>query len=82
MQTHKLLPHQLAEQPPSWIVQWAAFKKMWLRHIQEGPRNQKLTTDKARNIANNCEEWKRVINNTWIPVAPAAVYWLRGQSAP
>jgi CRISPR/Cas system CSM-associated protein Csm2 small subunit len=78
------LPHKLLwrKRPVHWRIQRAAPKKTWLKHIEEDLRNQRLTTDEARNIATNRQEWQRIVNERRNPAAPTAAYWLRGRPAP
>jgi hypothetical protein len=76
---HKLLWHK---RPVHWRVQRAAPKKTWLKHVEEDLKNQRLTTDEARNFATDRQEWKRIVNDIRNPAAPTAAYWLRGRPAP
>lgn len=41
-----------------------------------------MTNTVARNITNDHQGWKHIVNSTQNPAGPTAVYWLRGQPAP
>jgi Reverse transcriptase (RNA-dependent DNA polymerase) len=45
-------------------------------------KNQRITSEDAKQIAKDRKEWKVIVKGIRDPVAPTAAYWLRGQPHP
>ncbi|KAK6032379.1 reverse transcriptase [Ostertagia ostertagi] len=81
---HDRIPNMLLwrRRPAQWKVQRTAPKKTWLKQVEEDLRALRCSVEHARCIAANRPEWRHFIQGVRTPMAPTAVYWLRGRPPP
>ncbi|KAK6041872.1 hypothetical protein COOONC_17176 [Cooperia oncophora] len=81
---HDRIPNMLLwrKRPAQWKVQRTAPKKTWLKQVEEDLRALRCSVEHARRIAANRPEWRHFIQGVRTPMAPTAVYWLRGRPPP